>query len=92
MLFAGTFGMLLFLPSVVLLLLLQVSLKETSLLTLPANFPSAEALWDWQVFGLVILWLFFQAFLYMLPLGKVIPDICSYSIVFKAVACLNNLF
>ncbi|XP_062406907.1 delta(14)-sterol reductase LBR [Sardina pilchardus] len=68
----GTFGMLLFLPSVVLLLLLQVSLKDTSLLTLPASFPSAEVLWDWQVFGLVILWLFFQALLYMLPLGKVV--------------------
>ncbi|XP_031437297.1 delta(14)-sterol reductase LBR [Clupea harengus] len=68
----GTFIMLLFLPSVVLHLLLQVSQDDGSLLTLPASVPTAEALWDWQVFGLVLLWLCFQAVLCMLPLGKVV--------------------
>ncbi|KAL2082788.1 hypothetical protein ACEWY4_022606 [Coilia grayii] len=68
----GTFVMLLFLPSVVLHLLLQTPPKDGSLLALPTSPPTVEALWDWQVFGLVLLWLCFQACLYMLPLGKVV--------------------
>ncbi|XP_063078811.1 delta(14)-sterol reductase LBR [Engraulis encrasicolus] len=68
----GTLAILLLLPLLVLHLVLQTPLKDGSLLDVPAGVPAVEELWDWQVFGLVLLWLLFQALLCVLPLGKVV--------------------
>lgn len=65
----GAFFWMLFLPAWVLFLVLQVNQKDPSLANLPA-LPPAETFWDPQALGLVVLWILFQAVLYMLPVGK----------------------
>ncbi|XP_054900527.1 delta(14)-sterol reductase LBR isoform X2 [Poeciliopsis prolifica] len=70
--FGGNIGalfLMLFLPACVLFLVLQVNQKDPSLTNLPA-LPPLETFWDPQALGFVIIWTFFQALLYMLPVGK----------------------
>ncbi|KAM8832802.1 delta(14)-sterol reductase LBR [Spinachia spinachia] len=66
----GAYFWLLFLPAWVLFLVLQVNQADPSLTNSPPLLPRPEALWDAQAFGLVVLWIVFQAVLYMLPVGK----------------------
>uniref|UniRef100_A0A8C3AIK7 Delta(14)-sterol reductase LBR n=1 Tax=Cyclopterus lumpus TaxID=8103 RepID=A0A8C3AIK7_CYCLU len=61
---------LLFLPAWVLFLVLQVNLEDPSLTNFPPPLPALEAFWDAQALGFVILWILFQALLYILPVGK----------------------
>ncbi|KAL4649211.1 lamin-B receptor [Arapaima gigas] len=68
----GAFFMIFLLPAMTFLLLLMCSQEDPSLLNFPPELPTLDALWDIQVFGLVILWFFFQALLYLLPVGKVV--------------------
>ncbi|XP_072552076.1 delta(14)-sterol reductase LBR [Salminus brasiliensis] len=73
--FGGRIGVvfwLLFLPVVVFALLILCGQKDASLLNFPLTPPSLQTLWDWQVFGIVVLWLVFQALLSLLPIGKVV--------------------
>ncbi|XP_043961559.1 delta(14)-sterol reductase LBR isoform X2 [Gambusia affinis] len=70
--FGGNIGalfLMLFLPAWVLFLVLQVNQKDPSLTNLPA-LPPLETFWDPQALGFVIIWIFFQALLYTLPVGK----------------------
>ncbi|XP_029984436.1 delta(14)-sterol reductase LBR isoform X2 [Sphaeramia orbicularis] len=67
----GAYFWLLFLPAWVLFLLLQVNMEDPSLVNFPPPLPPLETLWDTQAFGIVILWILFQALLYVLPVGKV---------------------
>lgn len=67
----GAYFWLLFLPAWVLFLVLQVNLEDPSLANFPPPLPSLEAFWDAQALGFVILWILFQALLYVLPVGKV---------------------
>lgn len=66
----GAYFWLLFLPAWVFFLLLQVNLDDPSLVNFPPPLPPVETLWDTQAFGLVLLWILFQALLYVLPVGK----------------------
>lgn len=66
----GAFFWLLFLPSWVLFLVLQVNQEDPSLTNSPPLLPPPGAFWDAQAFGLVVLWIVFQAVLYTLPVGK----------------------
>uniref|UniRef100_A0A4W6DPE6 Delta(14)-sterol reductase LBR n=1 Tax=Lates calcarifer TaxID=8187 RepID=A0A4W6DPE6_LATCA len=66
----GAYFWLLFLPAWVLFLVLQVNLEDPSLTNFPPPLPPLEALLDVQAFGFVILWILFQAVLYILPVGK----------------------
>ncbi|XP_029281171.1 delta(14)-sterol reductase LBR isoform X2 [Cottoperca gobio] len=66
----GAYFWLLFLPAWVLFLLLQVNLEDPSLANFPPPLPPLEAFWDVQALGFVILWILFQAVLYILPVGK----------------------
>ncbi|KAK2856585.1 hypothetical protein Q5P01_005320 [Channa striata] len=66
----GAYFWLLFLPAWVLFLVLQVSQKDPSLANFPPPLPALEAYWDTQALGFVILWILFQALLYILPVGK----------------------
>ncbi|XP_029984438.1 delta(14)-sterol reductase LBR isoform X4 [Sphaeramia orbicularis] len=66
----GAYFWLLFLPAWVLFLLLQVNMEDPSLVNFPPPLPPLETLWDTQAFGIVILWILFQALLYVLPVGK----------------------
>ncbi len=68
---SGAYFWLLFLPAWVLFLILQVNLEDPSLANFPPPLPPLESFWDAQAFGLVILWILFQALLYILPVGKV---------------------
>lgn len=68
----GVLCLLLLLPVVVLALLILCSQKDSSLLGFPHMLPPLHSLWDWQVFGIVLLWLLFQAVLSLLPVGKVV--------------------
>uniref|UniRef100_A0A672Y8Y1 Delta(14)-sterol reductase LBR n=1 Tax=Sphaeramia orbicularis TaxID=375764 RepID=A0A672Y8Y1_9TELE len=68
--FSDTYFWLLFLPAWVLFLLLQVNMEDPSLVNFPPPLPPLETLWDTQAFGIVILWILFQALLYVLPVGK----------------------
>ncbi|KAI1897581.1 hypothetical protein AGOR_G00084740 [Albula goreensis] len=73
--FGGRIGapfMLLFLPAVVYTLLLTCNQKDASILNFPPPIPPLHTLWSNQVFGIMLIWLFFQALLYMLPIGKVV--------------------
>ncbi|KAI4890934.1 hypothetical protein NFI96_033190 [Prochilodus magdalenae] len=73
--FGGRIGVLFwleFLPVVVLALLILCAQKDASLLSFPLDPPSLHSLWNWQVFGIVLLWLLFQAVLSLLPIGKVV--------------------
>ena len=69
----GAYLWLLFLPSWVLFVILQVNLEDPSLLNFPPPLPPLEAFWDLQALGLVLLWVLFQVLLYLLPVGKVRP-------------------
>ncbi|XP_024119778.1 delta(14)-sterol reductase LBR isoform X1 [Oryzias melastigma] len=66
----GAVFWLLFLPVWVLLVLLQAGLKDPSLTNFPPPLPPLESLWDPHALGLVLLWILFQALLYILPVGK----------------------
>ncbi|XP_068198245.1 delta(14)-sterol reductase LBR isoform X2 [Antennarius striatus] len=66
----GAFFWLLFLPAWVLFVILQVNLADPSLVNFPPPLPPLETFWDAQAFGFVILWILFQALLYILPVGK----------------------
>ncbi|KAL6486032.1 hypothetical protein MHYP_G00054240 [Metynnis hypsauchen] len=73
--FGGRFGVLfwlLFLPVMVLALLILCAQEDASLLKFPLAPPPLHSLWDCQVFGIVLLWLLFQAVLSLLPIGKVV--------------------
>ncbi|XP_061079458.1 delta(14)-sterol reductase LBR-like isoform X3 [Conger conger] len=70
----GAFFMLLFLPAVVFTLLL-ICTADGSILSFPPPVPPPKAFWSTQVFGVVLLWILFQAVLYMLPVGKVTEGI-----------------
>ncbi|XP_064781241.1 delta(14)-sterol reductase LBR isoform X2 [Oncorhynchus masou masou] len=67
----GVFCMTLLLPATVLGLMVVCSQEDASLMSSPP-LPALDSLWDVQVFGMVVLWLLFQALLYMLPVGKVV--------------------
>uniref|UniRef100_A0A8C8H3R1 Delta(14)-sterol reductase LBR n=1 Tax=Oncorhynchus tshawytscha TaxID=74940 RepID=A0A8C8H3R1_ONCTS len=69
--FAGVFCMTLLLPATVLGLMVVCSQEDASLMSSPP-LPALDSLWDLQVFGMVVLWLLFQALLYVLPVGKVV--------------------
>ncbi|XP_054617838.1 delta(14)-sterol reductase LBR isoform X2 [Dunckerocampus dactyliophorus] len=66
----GAYFWLLFLPSWVLFVVLQVNLKDPSLANFPPPVPPLETFWDAQALGFVVLWILFQAILYILPVGK----------------------
>uniref|UniRef100_A0A672FFB1 Delta(14)-sterol reductase LBR n=1 Tax=Salarias fasciatus TaxID=181472 RepID=A0A672FFB1_SALFA len=66
----GAYFWLLFLPAWVLFLILQVNLDDPSLANFPPPLPPLGSLWDAQALGLVLLWILFQALLYVLPVGK----------------------
>ncbi|XP_037541989.1 delta(14)-sterol reductase LBR [Nematolebias whitei] len=71
--FGGKLGVifwLLFLPAWVLFLILQVNQEDPSLTNFPPALPPLESFWDFQAFGFILLWIFFQALLYVLPVGK----------------------
>ncbi|XP_062857297.1 delta(14)-sterol reductase LBR [Trichomycterus rosablanca] len=73
--FGGRIGVMfwvLLLPVMVLALLILCRQKDASLSSFPLMLPPLESLWDWQVFGIVLLWLLFQAVLSLLPIGKVV--------------------
>lgn len=66
----GAYFWLIFLPAWVLFVILQVNLEDPSLANFPPPLPPVESMWDTQALGLVLLWIFFQAVLYILPVGK----------------------
>ncbi|XP_042359670.1 delta(14)-sterol reductase LBR [Plectropomus leopardus] len=66
----GAYFWLLFLPAWVLFLVLQVKRADPSLTNLPPPLPPLEDFWDAQALGFVVLWILFQALLYILPVGK----------------------
>lgn len=66
----GAYFWLLFLPAWVLFVILQVNLGDPSLANFPPPLPPLETFWDAQAFGFVVLWMLFQALLYVLPVGK----------------------
>ncbi|CAJ1077605.1 delta(14)-sterol reductase LBR isoform X2 [Xyrichtys novacula] len=66
----GAYFWLLFLPAWVLFVILQVNLEDPSLANFPPPVPPLETFWDGQALGFVILWILFQALLYILPVGK----------------------
>lgn len=67
----GAFFLTLILPATVFSLLLMVGQKDVSIMAFPPAFPAVETLWDLNVFGICILWFFFQVLIYLLPVGKV---------------------
>ncbi|XP_029352876.1 delta(14)-sterol reductase LBR isoform X2 [Echeneis naucrates] len=68
--FGGAYFWLLFLPAWVLFLIIQVNLEDPSLANFPPPLPPLEAFLDAQALAFVILWIAFQAMLYILPVGK----------------------
>ncbi|XP_049612938.1 delta(14)-sterol reductase LBR isoform X2 [Syngnathus scovelli] len=66
----GAYFWLLFLPSWVLFVILQVNLEDPSLVNFPPPVPPLETFWDAQALGFVVLWILFQVLLYILPVGK----------------------
>lgn len=48
-----------------------MNLEDPSLANFPPALPPLEAFWDAQALGFVLLWILFQAALYVLPVGKV---------------------
>ncbi|XP_064196327.1 delta(14)-sterol reductase LBR [Anguilla rostrata] len=66
----GAFLMMLFLPAVVFTLLLTCQ-ADGSILSFPPPVPPLQAFWSAQALGVVLLWILFQAVLYVLPVGKV---------------------
>uniref|UniRef100_A0A9R1SJZ9 Delta(14)-sterol reductase LBR n=2 Tax=Cyprinus carpio TaxID=7962 RepID=A0A9R1SJZ9_CYPCA len=68
----GVFFLMFLLPVAVLALLILCGQKDASLQSFPLELPALESLWDCQVFGIVLLWLLFQAVLSLLPVGKLV--------------------
>ncbi|XP_016149244.1 lamin-B receptor-like isoform X1 [Sinocyclocheilus grahami] len=68
----GVFFLMFLLPVAVLASLILCGQKDASLQSFPLELPSLQSLWDWQVFGIVLLWLLFQAVLSLLPVGKLV--------------------
>ncbi|XP_077076975.1 delta(14)-sterol reductase LBR isoform X2 [Siphateles boraxobius] len=68
----GVFLLMFLLPLAVLALLILSGQKDASLQSFPLELPTLQSLWDTQVFGIVLLWLLFQAFLSLLPVGKLV--------------------
>ncbi|XP_026089066.1 lamin-B receptor-like [Carassius auratus] len=68
----GVFFLMFLLPVAVLALLILCGQKDASLQSFPLELPALQSLWDWQVFGIVLLWLLFQAVLSLLPFGKLV--------------------
>uniref|UniRef100_A0A669B8S8 Delta(14)-sterol reductase LBR n=1 Tax=Oreochromis niloticus TaxID=8128 RepID=A0A669B8S8_ORENI len=66
----GAYFWLLFLPAWVLFVILQGNLADPSLINAPPPLPPLDTFWDAQALGFVILWILFQALLYILPVGK----------------------
>ncbi|KAJ8355399.1 hypothetical protein SKAU_G00181930 [Synaphobranchus kaupii] len=66
----GAFLLMLSLPLVAFALLLTCQ-ADGSILCFPPPVPPLHAFWSAQVFGITLLWLLFQAVLYVLPVGKV---------------------
>nr|CAJ15494.1 lamin B receptor [Danio rerio] len=46
--------------------------EDASLQSFPLELPALQSVWDCQVFGIVLLWLLFQAVLSLLPVGKLV--------------------
>lgn len=67
----GAYFWLLFLPAWVLFLILQVNLDDPSLANFPPPLPPVESFFDAHALGFVVVWILFQAVLYVLPVGKV---------------------
>uniref|UniRef100_A0A673K234 Delta(14)-sterol reductase LBR n=1 Tax=Sinocyclocheilus rhinocerous TaxID=307959 RepID=A0A673K234_9TELE len=91
----GVFFLMFLLPVAVLASLILCGQKDASLQSFPLELPSLQSLWDWQVFGIVLLWLLFQAVLSLLPVGKVLstnhmtprdPGLGFYALLLTAVA------
>uniref|UniRef100_A0A8C1D4Y4 Delta(14)-sterol reductase n=1 Tax=Cyprinus carpio carpio TaxID=630221 RepID=A0A8C1D4Y4_CYPCA len=86
----GVFFLMFLLPVAVLALLILCGQKDASLQSFPLELPALESLWDCQVFGIVLLWLLFQAVLSLLPVGKVLSQshdsLCFYALLLTAVA------
>ncbi|XP_015139112.1 delta(14)-sterol reductase LBR isoform X1 [Gallus gallus] len=70
----GTFMLMFFLPATVLYLLLMCKQDDPSLMNFPP-LPALESLWETKVFGVFLLWFFFQALFYLLPIGKVVEGL-----------------
>nr|XP_015199756.1 PREDICTED: lamin-B receptor [Lepisosteus oculatus] len=87
----GAFFMVLLLPAVVFSLLLMCNLGDPSVLNFPPALPAIETLWDFEVFGIVVLWFLFQAFLYLLPIGKV-KNSMNPSLLFELLMFLSGNF
>uniref|UniRef100_A0A671NCC1 Delta(14)-sterol reductase LBR n=1 Tax=Sinocyclocheilus anshuiensis TaxID=1608454 RepID=A0A671NCC1_9TELE len=68
----GVFFLMFLLPVAVLALLILGGQKDASLQSFPLELPALQSLWDCQVFGIVLLWLLFQAVLSLLPVGKLV--------------------
>ncbi|XP_052390991.1 delta(14)-sterol reductase LBR-like [Carassius gibelio] len=68
----GVFFLMFLLPVAVWALLILCGQKDASLQSFPLELPALQSLWDWQVFGIVLLWLLFQAVLSLLPFGKLV--------------------
>uniref|UniRef100_A0A673G6B5 Delta(14)-sterol reductase LBR n=1 Tax=Sinocyclocheilus rhinocerous TaxID=307959 RepID=A0A673G6B5_9TELE len=68
----GVFFLMFLLPVAVLALLILCGQKDASLQSFPLELPALQSLWDCQVFGIVLLWLLFQAVLSLLPVGKLV--------------------
>ncbi|XP_041831781.1 delta(14)-sterol reductase LBR [Melanotaenia boesemani] len=66
----GAYFWLIFLPAWVVLLVLQANQEDPSLANFPPALPPLETFWDAQALGIVLLWVLFQALLYILPVGK----------------------
>nr|XP_033809817.1 delta(14)-sterol reductase TM7SF2 [Geotrypetes seraphini] len=71
--FGGTLGavVLLFLmPATVFYLLFTCVSEQASLLSIPGPVPALSTLWNPNTVLMLLVWIFFQAVLYLLPLGK----------------------
>nr|XP_021324046.1 lamin-B receptor isoform X1 [Danio rerio] len=68
----GVLFLMFLLPVAVLVLLILCGQKDASLQSFPLELPALQSVWDCQVFGIVLLWLLFQAFLSLLPVGKLV--------------------
>ncbi|XP_042671552.1 delta(14)-sterol reductase LBR isoform X2 [Centrocercus urophasianus] len=71
----GTFVLIFLLPATVLYLLLMCKQDDPSLMNFPPPLPTLESLWETKVFGVFLLWFFFQALFYLLPIGKVVEGL-----------------
>ncbi|XP_043915779.1 delta(14)-sterol reductase LBR isoform X2 [Protopterus annectens] len=72
--FGGRIGavfLMMILPSIVFILILMSGADDPSVFNIPPRLPCLHSLWNSTVCGFFLLWVFFQALLYLLPLGKV---------------------